>query len=244
MIGTGTAINVVAVVLGGALGAVVGHRLPSRSRVLTTDILGLVTGLSAAFSAVKVSSEALADRVGTTWPLFIVLFSLLIGGLIGSAARIEERLENFGEFLKRRFAGEGDTSFVAGFMSASLVFCIGPLAILGAFDDALGIGIDKLVLKSVLDFFASIAFAASLGWGVAASAIAVGVYQGALTAVGVVLGSVFDTAQIDAMTAVGGLLLFGISLSLLNIKRIAIGDLLPALFIAPVAVSIVSAYLA
>lgn len=167
-----------------------------------------------------------------------MLGSLLVGGLIGTVLRIEERLENAGEWLKRRFA-RSESSFVEGFLSASLVFCIGPLAIMGAFDDALGLGIDKLVLKSVLDFFAAIAFAASLGWGVAASALAVGVYQGALTVAGFALGSIWSVPQIDAMTAVGGLLLMGISLRLLNIKSIAIGNLLPALFLAPVFVQLI-----
>ena len=238
MIGLGTVINILSVALGGAIGAVMGHRLKQDSRLLTTDVLGLVTGLSAVLSARAVLSSDLEAAVGKTWPLFIVLGSLLVGGLIGTVLRIEERLENAGEWLKRRFA-RSESSFVEGFLSASLVFCIGPLAIMGAFDDALGLGIDKLVLKSVLDFFAAIAFAASLGWGVAASALAVGVYQGALTVAGFALGSIWSVPQIDAMTAVGGLLLMGISLRLLNIKSIAIGNLLPALFLAPVFVQLI-----
>ena len=197
-----------------------------------------MTGLSAVLSARAVLSPDLEAAVGKTWPLFIILGSLLVGGLIGTLLRIEERLEHAGEWLKSKFARDEGT-FVEGFLSAALVFCIGPLAIMGSFDDALGLGIDKLVLKSVLDFFASIAFAASLGWGVAASAIAVGFYQGFLTIIGIVLGSIWDVAQIDAMTAVGGLLLMGISLKLLNIKSIAIGNLLPALFLAPVFVQLI-----
>jgi uncharacterized membrane protein YqgA involved in biofilm formation len=111
---------------------------------------------------------------------------------------------------------------------------------MGSFDDAMGLGIDKLMLKSTLDFFASIAFGASLGWGVAASAIAVGLYQGLLTVIGVGLGEIWNDAQLAGMTAVGGLLLMGISLKLLNIKHISIGDLTPALFIAPVVVQLVA----
>ena len=241
MIGLGTALNVVTVAVGGGVGAVVGHRLRDDSRRLTTDVLGLVTGVSAVLSARAIMSEKLTLAVGSTWPLFIVLAALLLGGLIGSVLTIEQRLERVGEYLKHRFARE-EGSFVEGFLSASLVFCIGPLAIMGAFDDALGVGLDKLVLKSVLDFFAAIAFAASLGWGVAASAIAVGVYQGALTLLGVALGSVWDAAQIDAMTAVGGLLLIGISLKLLDIKHIAIGNLLPALFLAPGIVQLIVSF--
>jgi uncharacterized membrane protein YqgA involved in biofilm formation len=238
MIGTGTLINIVAILAGGTLGSLMGHRLSEKSRSLTTDVLGLVTLLSAALSAAAILSADLEAAVGNTWPLFIVLGSLLIGGFVGNALMIEERIETMGERLKARFA-RNDSSFVEGFLVASLLFCIGPLAILGAFDDALGAGIDKLVLKSVLDFFASIAFAASFGWGVAVSALAVGLYQGVLTAAGFLLGQIWDTAQIDAMTSVGGLLLFGIALKLLNIKHIPIGNLLPALFLAPLAVSLV-----
>ena len=241
MVGLGTVLNIIGIAGGGAIGAIAGHRMREDSRVLTTDLLGLVTGLSAALSVKAVLSDKLSAAVGTTWPLFIVLAALLIGASIGSLLRIEARLELFGETLKNRFAKE-DGGFVEGFLSASLIFCIGPLAIMGAFDDALGVGIDKLVLKSVLDFFASIAFAASLGWGVAASAIAVGIYQGALTVLGLVLGSIWDAAQIDAMTAVGGLLLMAISLKLLNIKHIAIGNVLPALFVAPVIVQLIVAF--
>lgn len=241
MIGLGTIINILSVAAGGAIGAIAGHRLKQDSRLLTTDVLGLVTGLSAVLSARAVLSADLEAAVGKTWPLFIVLASLLVGGLIGTLLKIESRLEHAGEWLKSKFARD-ESSFVEGFLSASLVFCIGPLAIMGSFDDALGLGIDKLVLKSVLDFFASIAFAASLGWGVAASAIAVGIYQGLLTVVGFALGSIWDVAQIDAMTAVGGLLLMGISLKLLNIKSIAIGNLLPALFLAPLFVQLIVAF--
>jgi uncharacterized membrane protein YqgA involved in biofilm formation len=239
LIGLGTIINTVTVLLGGAIGAMAGHRMRESTRHLTTDVLGLVTGMNAVMAAAAVVSVKLTHSVGTTWPLFIVLFSLLFGGIIGSLLRIEDRLEGIGDWLRNRFAKE-DSQFVAGFVSASLVFCIGPLAIMGSFDDAMGLGLDKLLLKSTLDFFAAIAFASSLGWGVAASALAVGLYQGLLTLLGFGLGQIWDEAQLAGMTAVGGLLLLGISFKLLDIKKIAIGDLLPALFIAPVVVSIIS----
>jgi uncharacterized membrane protein YqgA involved in biofilm formation len=115
-----------------------------------------------------------------------------------------------------------------------LVFAIGPLAILGSISDGMSRGIDQLLLKSTLDFFASIAFAATFGWGVAASAIAVGVYQISWTVIGFFLGSVLNNYQVDLMTAVGGILLLGIGLRLLAIKQIRVGDLLPGLFIVPV----------
>ncbi len=121
-----------------------------------------------------------------------------------------------------------------GFVSASLVFAIGPLAILGSISDGMGEGIDQLMLKSTLDGFTSIAFAASLGWGVALSSLPVGIYQMFWTGVGITLGAVLSAYQIAAMTAVGGVLLIGISLRLLKIKEIAIANLLPAIALAPV----------
>ena len=167
------------------------------------------------------------------WVILVVIFSLLVGALIGSALAIEDRLEFLGNKLKSRFSKNGSSNFVEGFVSASLIFAIGPLAILGSISDGMGTGIDQLVLKSTLDGFAALAFAASLGWGVALSALPVGIYQFAWTAVGLFLGAILTSYQVAAMTAVGGILLIGISLRLLRIKQIAVGNLLPALALAP-----------
>lgn len=229
--------NVLAIVAGAALGSLIGHKFSPALRTLTTDVLGLITAVSAALSVSVITSSSLLSDIGSTWPIFVVLFSLLFGGFLGSLLQIESRLESLGESIKRRMSTR-ESNFVIGFVTASLVFCIGPLAIMGAFDDAMGLGIDKLVLKSTLDFFASIAFAASFGWGVAFSALSVGVYQAIFTAVGFALGNVWDEVQVGALTVVGGLMLFGISLKLLNIRHIAIGNLIPALFLAPYAVVI------
>jgi uncharacterized membrane protein YqgA involved in biofilm formation len=235
VVGAGTLLNVIAIVAGGAIGSLIGHKFSHSLRTLTTDILGLITGLSAALSVAAIASPVLIDAIGSTWPIFVVLFALLLGGFIGSILKFEDRLESLGESLKRKVSTQ-ESNFVIGFVTASLVFCIGPLAIMGAFDDAMGLGIDKLILKSTLDFFASIAFAASFGWGVTFSAISVGLYQALFTAIGFALGNVWNDVQVTALTVVGGLLLFGISMKLLNIKHIAIGNLIPALFIAPYAV--------
>jgi len=170
------------------------------------------------------------------WTLLSILGSLLIGGIIGSALKLEDRLERLGEKLRRKFGANQEGSFVEGFVSSSLLFVIGPLAILGSISDGMGTGIDQLSLKSILDFFAAIAFAASLGWGVAASAIPVGIYQGIWTVIGFLLGNILAQYQIDAMTVVGGLLLLSIGLRLLRVKEVAVGNLLPALAIAPVLV--------
>lgn len=125
-------------------------------------------------------------------------------------------------------------------MNSSLVFCIGPLAIMGSLSDGLGQGSAQLVLKSSLDFFGSLAFAAAMGWGVAASAISVGAFQGLVTVLGVLMGSVLSDALIASITATGGVLLLGVGLRLLHLRAVAVGDLLPALLFAPILTVIVS----
>ncbi len=236
MIGLGTVVNVVAIVIGSLLGVLLGHRLPERTRVAVTDALGLVTLVIAATNVVALFDEDFTDAVGTAAPLLIVLFALLIGGIGGSLLRLEKRMESVGGGLQRRFAsggGESRARFVEGFVDASLVFCIGPLAILGSMSDGLGKGIDQLVLKSILDLFASMAFAATMGWGVMASAVSVGVYQGAVTVLAFLVGPFLGEALIASITATGGVLLMGVALRLLHIRQVPVGDLLPALIVAP-----------
>ena len=267
--GIGTLVNAATVLVGAVLGVAVGHRLADRTRDLVTDALGLVTLLIAASSARAVADPALVDAVGASAPTLIVLGSLVVGGVIGSALRVEDRLEAFGGWLRTtlgRRAGatratgaagpagavgaagagvdDGSTErerFIEGFVTASLLFCVGPLTILGAINDGLGRGADQLFLKAALDGFASIAFAASFGWGVAASVVTVLLVQGSLTVVGVVLGDVLSSAQVSALEATGGLVLVGVALGLLRIRRIPVGDLLPALLLAPLLTALVSA---
>ncbi|MEU8227107.1 DUF554 domain-containing protein [Kribbella sp. NPDC048915] len=238
-IGIGTVVNVAAVLVGSVLGVLVGHRLSHRTRDLVTDALGLVTLLIAITSALTVGDAVLSDAVGDSAPILIVLGAMLIGGIAGSLLRIEQRLEDFGGWMQRRFdRGEARKTFVEGFVSASMVFCVGPLTFLGALSDGLGRGADQLFLKAVLDGFASIAFAASFGWGVAASALVVLVLQGLLTAVGAVLGDVLPEAHVTALGATGGVMLIGVALRLLKLKQVAVADLLPALIVAPLLVQL------
>ncbi|MDX6225449.1 MAG: uncharacterized protein QOJ92_1274 [Frankiales bacterium] len=232
--GAGTALNVVAVLVGSGAGVLLRGRLPQRTRDVVTDALGLVVLLVAASAAVDVASADLVTAVGSSAPTLIVLGALVVGGITGSLLRLEQRLEEVGEALRRRMARDGGTGrFVEGFVLASLVFCVGPLAVLGSFQDGLGQGIDLLALKSTLDCFAAMAFAAALGWGVAASAISVGVLQGVLTVVGFFLGDLLPAAEVAALNATGGLLLVGVALRLLRIKPLPVADLLPALAVAP-----------
>ncbi len=242
--GFGTVLNVATVVAGAGIGILVGHRLPQRTRDVVTDALGLVTLLIAAVSAAAVLDADLAAAVGDSATVLVVLGALLLGGIGGSLLRLETRLEGLGALLQRAMSrdggGEQRRRFVEGFVTASLIFCVGPLTILGSLSDGMGTGSEQLALKSVMDGFASIAFAASLGWGVMASALAIAVVQGTLTLVGVVAGNVLSDAAIASITATGGLLLVGVALRLLRMKPLPVGDLLPALVIAPVLVSVVA----
>jgi uncharacterized membrane protein YqgA involved in biofilm formation len=240
--GIGTVINIVAIVGGATLGVLVGTRMKEQTRVLLTDVLGLVLILGAASAVLPLWSTRYVESVPQGWTLLIVLGSLLIGGLIGSLLKLENRLDGLGERLRIKFKASSESPFVEGFVAASLLFAIGPLAILGSISDGMGTGIDQLVLKSTLDFFAAMAFATSLGWGVAVSAIPVAIYQASWTLVGLGLGEILDGYQIDAMTVVGGIMLMCIALRLLNIKHVAVGNLLPALAVAPVLALVVHSF--
>jgi uncharacterized membrane protein YqgA involved in biofilm formation len=243
--GIGTAVNVATVLIGATIGVLLGNRLPTRTRDLVTDALGLVTLLIAGTSAIAVQSVDLSDEVGDSAPMLIVLGSLLIGGIVGSLLRLESRVESFGGWLQVRLAGDRGSAerhrFIEGFVVSSLVFCTGPLTILGSLNDGLGNGSDQLVLKAALDGFAAIAFAASFGWGVAASAITIVVVQGSLTLLGYLLGDVLPDAHLAAITATGGLLLVGVALRLLRVREIPVADLLPALLVAPILVQFAGA---
>lgn len=244
IVGTGTLVNVVTVLLGCGVGVLLGNRLPVRTRDLVTDGLGLVTLLIAATSAMAVLSEDLATEVGDAAPMLIVLGSVLVGGIVGSLLGLERGVERFGAWVQGRLVGASDSAdrarFVEGFVVASLVFCTGPLTILGSLEDGLGNGAEQLLLKSALDGFAAIAFAAAFGWGVAASVVTVVAVQGSLTLLGAVLGDVLPQAQLAAVTATGGVLLVGVALRLLRVREIAVADLLPALLVAPLLVSLVA----
>lgn len=231
--GIGTVLNITTILIGGTLGVFIGTKISNKLRNLILDALGCVTIISAADALIDFWDPKFQSSMPKGWPLLVVVFSLIIGAVIGSAMKIEIRLEGFGDKLRSRFNSKGGSNFIEGFVSASLIFVIGPLAILGSISDGMGTGIDQLILKSTLDGFAALAFAASLGWGVTLSSIPVGIYQFAWTAVGVFLGAILADYQILAMTSVGGILLIGISLRLLKIKTIEIGNLLPALALAP-----------
>lgn len=230
----GTLINIVAILLGSAIGVLLGNRLPEKMSRTLTDAMGLVVLVIGALNLSSLQDQDFSEAVGSAGTLLVVLGALLIGGVTGSLLKIEERLEQFGSWLQSKTRGKGDRKrFIDGFVNASLLFTIGPMAVLGALQDGLGQGFDILALKSTLDGFTSIAFAATMGWGVAFSAIPVGLWQGLLTILAASVGAQMSAAVVASVTATGGILLLGTGLRLLQIRMVSVADLLPALLFAP-----------
>ncbi|MBI4900650.1 MAG: DUF554 domain-containing protein [Actinobacteria bacterium] len=234
-IGVGTVTNVGTVLAGGLLGLVIGNRLPERTRTLVTQSLGLITTVLALMNAWQVSSSDLAALVGRGVGMVVLVMALLFGSILGSALRLQDRVEGLAGLVSDRLGQRGETRqhLVTAIVTPTLLFCIGPLTIVGSLSDGLGRGADQLVVKSVLDGFAAIAFASSLGVGVLLSAGSVALIQGALTLAGFLLGDVLPTAYVDVITATGGVILLALALGLLDVKRIRVAELLPALVLAP-----------
>jgi len=222
---TGTFLNVLTVLVGGTLGLFLGGRLPER--IKSTVIAGLGTfTISLGLQMFLKSENAL-----------IVLGGLLLGSLLGEWWHVEEGLRNFGAFLEARFARGDSSQFIRGFLTTSLLFCIGPMTILGAIQDGLSGDYRLLAVKAVMDGFAALAFASSLGIGVLFSAVTVLIYQGSISLLASQLNALLTSAMINEMTATGGVILIGLALStLLEIKPIRTGNFLPALLISPLIV--------
>jgi uncharacterized membrane protein YqgA involved in biofilm formation len=212
----GTLVNTAAVILGTGLGLAVGGRLSDRMQRIITTGLGLATLLIGTQMALKSQN------------LLVVIASLVLGGLLGEWLDLESRLERMGERL-RRVAGSGSGTFVAGFVTASLVFCVGPMTIVGSIQEGLGAGPELLYTKALLDGAASVAFASGLGIGVGFAAVTVLVLQGGLTLFGGQLAILLRPDVLAEMAATGGLLIVAIGFLLLEIKRLPVANLLPAL---------------
>jgi len=220
----GTLINVVTVLIGGTLGSLLGDRLPERMRETLMHGVGLVTLVLGISMAIDTSN------------VLVVLLSIGIGGILGEWWRIEGRLDSLGEWLQEKASGvpflaRGD--FVRGFVTASLVFCVGPMTILGSIQDGLTGDYTLLAIKSVLDLFAGLAFAASMGMGVTFSALTVLLFQGGLSLGAAPFQTILTESMITEMSATGGVMILGIGFLLLDIKRVKVGNFLPALAIAP-----------
>lgn len=241
MAGLGTLVNVIAVLAGTTIGVLVGHRLPDGVQERVLRGLGLIT--------LVIGIEMALDWKGTS--TLYVLGGVLLGGIAGELMRIEDRLMAFGETLQRQFASghepDGPDSHhptvAEGFFTASLLFCVGAMAVIGSFEDGLLHDPDTLLTKAVLDGFASIALAASLGWGVGLSVIAIVAYQGSLTLLAGSLSSVLTEGsdELLAMTSAGGILIMGIALKLLDLADIKVGNYLPAILFAPLIAAVANA---
>ena len=233
----GTAANVLTVLIGSVIGGVAGSRFPERIRATVMAGLGLLT------LAIGFRDSLEAEEI----------IPVLVGGVVGELVRIEQGLERLGDWLRDRFAGQHDTPvidtelpeaaaadlpavsrarFAEGFVISSLVSCVGPLTVLGSINDGLG-DPELLYIKAGLDGFASIAFSAVYGWGVILSAATVLVVQGGIAAISAAAGDFLSDASLDALASAGGILLLGVALRLLDLKRIRVGNLLPALILAP-----------
>lgn len=248
MVGFGTIFNIATILVGTLLGTLLGSKLSEKTSRTVTDSLGLITIVLGGLNLMSLSDQAYVKAVTGPGTFFIVIFAILFGGILGSLLKIEDRLEGFGGWLQQKFSKKAQGSesrqrFITGYVDASLIFAIGPMAILGSMSDGLGHGSETLVVKSILDGFAAIAFAASLGWGVGASAITVGVWQGLLTAVAFFGGAGIPGAMVASITATGGILMLGIGLRLLNLRKVAVADMLPALVLVPLFTWLVSSLL-
>ena len=233
---TGTILNVITVLLGTGLGLLVGSRMPARMQE------SLVTGLAffVVLISVSLGLRLFTDPAAQPGDDLAVLAAILVGVALGELLRLHDGLEALGAWFQRRFgraetSGSGSGARVAeGFVTASLVFCVGPLTILGSLQNGLTGDTELLAIKSLLDGVASIAFAAVLGWGVGLSALTVLVVQGTIAATAFLLEPFLDDATILITTATGGIILLGVALHLLGLKTVRLANFLPALLLAPV----------
>ncbi len=226
---SGTLLNAATVLAGGLLGTFLGDRLPERLRENLVRGVGLFTLAMGAKFALE------------TGNLLYLLGSILVGGLLGTLAGIERRLNELGETLQRRF-GRGEGTIAEGFVTATIVFCVGPLTFLGSIQNGLSGDATLLTIKSVLDGFTAIALAATLGWGVPLTVIVILVYQGGLAAGAAAFSGLLSAAQLTEMNAVGGLLILGVGLKLLRIRDVSVADFLPAILVAPLLVQAVAIF--
>jgi len=225
VIGLGTLINTGTVLVGGVVGLVIGDRIPDRIRTIVVQVIGLVT-----------LGIGLGD-VLKTHNIVFPLVGMVIGGVIGELLAIEQRLEKFAELMRRRFARNQEPGkFINGFVTATLLFCVGPLTILGAMQDATGETPQLFIIKGTLDGFMNVIFGAIYGVGAIFSALSIFVVQGSLTIGGTALDSLLNDRMRTELFAAGGLAVMAISLNLLDIKKIRLASLLPGLVVTPLLV--------
>jgi uncharacterized membrane protein YqgA involved in biofilm formation len=233
----GTWINVGTVVVGTTVGGLLGERLKPQTHSTVTSVLGCVTCILGIENAMKTPRVLDAAPLPSQLGFFlVVLLSLLFGALLGETLDVEGWLHRLGQYVENRF-GQSEGDFGKGFVTASLLFCVGPLTILGSFQDGLSGNYSLLATKAVLDGFAAMAFSAAFGWGVMLSAVTVLVVQGALTLSATAVQPWMTDVMVTSLTAAGGIILLGLGFRLLEIKQMRVANLLPALLLAPLFVA-------
>lgn len=242
----GTFVNVITVVLGSLLGLSLSTNIPERYRKIILNSLGLLTiaiGIDAivGFKDVIEQYKPLVENSHTygARTMMVVIFSLLVGAIMGTYWRIHERIEAVGSWIHERFSGQNGHTFAEGFLTASVIFCIGPLTLLGCLENGAYQNPSYLYIKSLLDGFCSIALAASLGWGVLGSAFIVLGFQGGLSLLAFWIAEPLNELSIGLMTFVGGIIILATSLMILEIKKIPVANLLPGMFLPPLVVWLV-----
>jgi uncharacterized membrane protein YqgA involved in biofilm formation len=221
MPGIGTIINVITVLLGASLGLLLRNRLSEAFKSIILQGIGILTLVIGIQMAAKTEN------------ILLVLAAVLMGGITGQLGRLDEKLNALADYLKNKISGKEDAFFSEGFITASIIFCVGPMTIIGSLNDGLRGDIDLLAIKSVLDGFTSIALAASFGIGVIFSIFTIILIQGGLTFSAVFIEQILNDLMINEMTAVGGVLIIGIGLIILDIKKVKVATFLPALIYAP-----------
>jgi len=214
-------VNTATVIVGSSLGLLFGPKLKEKYKSIVLYSLGLVTIVIGVSMAIKSKS------------IMLIVGSMILGALGGQWLAIEERLEKTGEYIKKR-AGSSAEQFALGFVTASLLFCVGPMTVVGSVEDGLYGKGELIYIKSLMDGFASIALSAALGAGVLFSAIIVLVYQGALTFLARYLQGALSEPVVNEMSAAGGVIVIGIGINVLGLARIKVGNMIPALPIAAV----------
>lgn len=239
------------VLAGGGIGLALGAKLAERIQKILLQCLGLFTifvGIRMAMDLGKVSPELVAKfpehlaALARLLPALVMLASVVFGAVTGELLRIQDGLDALGEQLRRRFGNSDGGRFTEGFVTTSLLFCVGPMTVMGCISDGLGNGFELLAIKSIMDGFSAMAFAAELGVGVMFSAGTVLVVQGALTLGAQGLERWLTEAMKWEMTAVGGLLIIGLGLGLLDIKKMKMANFLPALIFAPLLIGAVEIF--
>lgn len=223
--------NPIGVILGALVGTLLRGGIPERFRKIITHGLGLCVSLIGISGAIQ------------TAQVLVVILSIAVGAVIGELLGIEERLNRFGNWAQKKFARPGDTGFAQGFVSSTLVFCVGSMAVVGSLEAGLNGNADTLLAKTVLDSVMSVVFASTMGMGVAFSAIPLLLYQGGIALLAGLIGPMLSTALVQEMSAAGSLLILGLGINLLELGKepIKVGNLLPAIFLPAVFLPLLNA---